>query len=347
MTGPDIIDLTAPPGPGAGFLGASLIPARGLMLLQARARLADGREVAVIHAPARSALPGLLDGGAADFQGNASFSFGGAVLAPFANRIRGRFDPATRSIEAMVAGRALRLPANGGGKAPGAEQYAIHGRILATPVSAMQVQPASASGVIEAGDFGVGWPSSTRLTIVWTLSTAALGLRVEARNVGTQPTPIGLGWHPYFALPSGLRDQARLRLPAGARLPVNDYDEVLPTGQVLPVAGTDFDFRAGVALGDRYLDDCFTELARDAAGQVVCEVTDPAASYGLRITSASPHIQAIQTFTAPGRAFVVVEPQFNLANPYGAEWGGRETGMVLLPPGGAASYDATLTLFTP
>ncbi len=128
---------------------------------------------------------------------------------------------------------------------------------------------------------------------------------------------------------------------------MNNYDEVLPTGQVLPVAGTPFDFRAGAALGDRYLDDCFTALDRDTAGTVVCEVSDPAAGYGLRITSASQHIGAIQTFTAPGRPFVVVEPQFNLANPYGAEWAGRDTGMVLLPPGAAASYDATLALFTP
>ena len=347
MSGLEIIDLTAPSAPGAGFLGASLIPTRALMLLYLRARLADGREVAVIHAPERSLVPGLLDGGAADFQGNASFSFGGAVLAPFANRIRGRFDAASRSIETSIAGHRLRLPANGGGAAPGAERYAIHGRILATPVTGLQVQPGSASGVIDAGDFGVGWPSSTRLGISWTLSAVALTLRVEASNVGREPTPIGLGWHPYFALPSGQRAQARLRLPASARLPVNDYDEVLPTGQVLPVAGTSFDFRGGAALGDRYLDDCFTALDRNAEGAVVCEVIDAAAAYGLRVTSTSPHIRAVQTFTAPGRPFVEVEPQFNLANPYGAEWGGRETGMVLLPPGATVSYDATLTLFTP
>ena len=343
----EIIELTAPPSTGAGFLGASLIPSRALMLLGLRARLADGWVVEVIHAPERNALPGLLNGGAADFQGNASFSFGAAVLAPFANRIRGRFDAATRSVETVIAGRRLQLPANGGGKAPGAEQYAIHGCILAAPITALKVQPSEASGVIEAGDFGVGWPSAMRLTVTWTLSAAALTLRVAARNVGQEPTPIGLGWHPYFALPSGQRDQARLRLPARTRLPVNDYDEVLPTGQVLPVSGTPFDFRAGAALGARYLDDCFTDLERNAAGEVECEVTDPAAGYGLRITSASPHIRAIQTFTAPGRPFVVVEPQFNLANPYGAEWGGRDTGMVLLPPGGVASYDATLSLFTP
>ncbi len=199
----EIIDLVAPPAPGAGFLAASLIPSRALMLWRLRARLADGREVEVIHAPARSALPGLLDGGAADFQGNASFSFGGAVLAPFANRIRGRYDAATRSIETVVAGRRLRLPTNGGGTAPGAERTAIHGYILATPISALKMQPGSASGVIEAGDFGVGWPSATRLTITWALSAAALTLRVEARNTGAEPTPMGLGWHPYFALPSG------------------------------------------------------------------------------------------------------------------------------------------------
>ena len=35
--------------------------------------------------------------------------------------------------------------------------------------------------------------------------------RLAYRSVRSEP--MGIGWHPYFALPSGRRDQARLHLP--------------------------------------------------------------------------------------------------------------------------------------
>lgn len=348
------VNLELDHGSESGFVDAQLLPGRGLMLAQARARLAGGRLVQVLFAPGPDEVARALNGGPQDFMGNASYAFGAAVLAPFANRIRGIHSAADRTIETCIHGHRLRLPANGGGKASGAEQYAIHGLILAEPVIDLRTERgrgyARAWGVIRAGDFGVGWPSSTELEIEWSLRAEALSLRVLARNAGAVQTPIGLGWHPYFAIPSGRRDQARMRVPGRSRLAVNNYDEVLPTGAITPVVGTAYDFRAagGRSLGNQYLDDCFVELDRTPAGETVCEVIDPAAQYGLRIISSSPQVSAVQTFTAPGKPFVVIEPQFNWANPYGAEWPpGQATGMVLLEPGQAVSYDVTLELFVP
>ena len=70
------------------FVGASFIPQRALMLFQARARFPDGREFDVLAAPAPAEAAEALDGGPQDFMGNASFSFGAALLVPYANRIR-------------------------------------------------------------------------------------------------------------------------------------------------------------------------------------------------------------------------------------------------------------------
>jgi len=148
-------------------------------------------------------------------------------------------------------------------------------------------------------------------------------------------------------LPSGDRRQARLRVPARSWVRVNNYDEVLPTGEIAPTADGEFDFDkpAGRALGERYLDDCFTDLRREA-GLAVAEIRDPAAGIGLRIASSSPQVSAFQVYAPPDKAFVVVEPQFNLADPFGAEWGGRDTGMAEVPAGGAVSYEARVTAFT-
>jgi galactose mutarotase-like enzyme len=334
------------PAEGAAFLDAEILPGRGMMLLQAKLRLPGGEVVDAIEAPTPDEAASRLDGGPEDFAGNGSFSFGGAILAPFANRIRGRALKDAREIETTIVGRSVRLPRNWGGKAPGAEPYAIHGLILDAAVTWRQDDPAHVSGWLDAGDFGGRWPGRLRLGFEWRLSGGALILRVRAQNVGETPAPVGIGWHPYFRLPSGRRDQARLFVPAAERVVVNNYDEVLPTGQIEEVAGTAYDFTAaaGRPLDDRYLDDCFTDLKR-SEGRALTRVLDPASGVGLEIASPSPKVRAFQVYAPPDKAFVVVEPQFNLADPCGAEWDGRDTGLAMVPPGGAASFEAQVTAF--
>jgi galactose mutarotase-like enzyme len=336
----------APPN-GPAFVEAQVLPGRGMMLLQARLRLASGDVIEAIEAPSAPTAAAKLNGGADDFAGSASFGFGGAILAPFANRIRGRQLPASREIETDVAGQTVRLPRNWGGKRPGAEQYAMHGLILDARAQWRQDDPAHVSGWLDAGDFGGRWPGRLRLGFEWRLSGGTLTLRVRAQNVGATTAPVGIGWHPYFRLPSGARAQARLCVPAASRVVVNDYDEVLPTGELAPVTGTAYDFcaAAGRPLGDLGLDDCFTGLHR-SEGRAVVQVRDPAAGVGLTIASPSPRVRAFQIYAPPDQPFVVVEPQFNLADPFGVEWGGRDTGIAMVPPGGAASYEAQLSAFS-
>lgn len=344
--GAPIIRLTAPAGDGERFIHADIAPGRGMMLLQATATIPHIGEVGVLASPPLDAMAARLDGGPEDFAGNAAFGFGGAILAPFANRVRGRLDAERRLIETQVMGRPVALPANWGGKAQGAETYAMHGLILDRAVDQLERAPdgASATGVIHAGDFGHGWPGDITLAVTWRLWPRALTLTIKAVNVGEEPSPIGLGWHPYLALPSGRREQARLTLPAKSRVIVNNYDDVLPTGSLTPVADTPYDFSRGDALGCLYLDDCFTDLVRNDDGEVVVEVADPAARYAVRVSSPSTNVMAVQTYAPLDQAFVVVEPQFNLADPYGAAWRGRDTGMVVLAPGETTTYEARIDL---
>jgi galactose mutarotase-like enzyme len=237
----------------------------------------------------------------------------------------------------------VRLPRNWGGKGRGAEQYAMHGLILDAGVTFAQPSPDRVTGRLDAGDLGGRWPSRTELGFEWRLAGGELRLALEARNTGAEGLPIGLGWHPYFALPSGDRRQARLRLAAGRRVEVNDYDEVLPTGRLLSTAGTPYDFGGpqGAALGDLYLDDCFTALSEPAV-----EVRDPAAGLGLRIAWLTRDVKAVQVYAPPDKAFVVVEPQFNLADPFGAVWPpGTDTGMAWLEPGGSLTYEVRVSAF--
>jgi aldose 1-epimerase len=191
--------------------------------------------------------------------------------------------------------------------------------------------------------------SATEVAFENVLRSDSFTLTVTARNAGSELLPMGIGWHPYFTLPSGEREKARLHLPARHRTLVNDYDEVLPTGEVAPVAGTPYDFSppGGRPLGDLSLDDCFVDLETEDE-RVVLEVVDPAAAYGLRISAGAPPVRAVQVFGPPDRKIIVVEPQFNWADPFGPQWGpGVDTGMALLEPGASVVYSARLELFTP
>jgi aldose 1-epimerase len=61
-----------------------------MMLLQASGRIPDLGEVDLIHAPPLRDAAAQLDArGPDDFAGNLTFRFGGGILLPYANRIRG------------------------------------------------------------------------------------------------------------------------------------------------------------------------------------------------------------------------------------------------------------------
>lgn len=333
----------------SGVVEAQIAPGRGMMLLQARGRTPGGALQDLIASPALAEMPAILDGGADDFAGNAAFSFGGAILLPFANRIRGRPLAHLRAIEADLGVAKARLPRNWGGRSPGAEQYAMHGLILDLPFADLETSPGVLRGRVVDHDFGGRWPSRVDIDITWRLAAGALELTVLVENVGPDPTPVGIGWHPYFRIQSGRREQARLRLPAAGRLLVNNYDEVLPTGVVSQIGDSAYDFSGpdGRALGDLHLDDCFVDLARAASGGFTIGIADPAAGCELVLSTHSPQIQAVQIYAPPERAILVVEPQFNWPDPFGRVWpDGAPTGMVLLKPGARASYQVT-TRFRP
>ncbi|HEY0511455.1 MAG TPA: aldose 1-epimerase [Thermoanaerobaculia bacterium] len=353
--GEPVISLERPrPSAGKpGFLSAHILPGRGMMTLQVRARLPGLGEADLLASPPLEQAARFVADHAERFPGNVSYLIGGAILIPYANRIRGTLSADGKTIAARVLGREVTLPANAGGRRPGAEQYAMHGLVLDSRVGEIERRTTeeedAVRGVLHAGDFGQGWPSGTDLTFENVLRSDSFTLTITARNVGRETLPMGIGWHPYFALPSGRREQARLHLPARSRTLVNDYDEVLPTGEVAPVAGTPYDFSApgGRPVGGLYLDDCFVDL-ETTAGEVVAEVVDPISSYGLRVVAASPPVRAIQVYAPPDKGFIVVEPQFNRADPFGPEWGpDADTGMALLAPGESVAYSARLELFTP
>jgi len=323
------------------IIQAEIVPGMGMNIYQLRAWLPGKGVIEMLEAPPIEAA-------------THSARVGGGILLPWANRMRGKVSADEKTLETRALGRKLILPANRRGKEPGAERHSIHGLFLARAMDRVETfsaaDHASVAGSLDAGDFNGHWLSKTQVAVTAMLKQGTFAFDVVAKNTGSEPLPVGIGWHPFFLYPSGQRGQVRLRLPARRRALVNNYDDVFPTGQLVAVKGTRYDFspHGGAPLNDLYLDDCFVDLERTAEGHTVAELSDPAARYGVRIRATSPQVRAIQVFAPLTRKVVAVEPQFNLADPFGKVWGPEvDTGMVTLRPGESVTYSVRLELFVP
>ena len=330
------------------FLSATILPGRGMNLLQITANLPGKGVVEIFATPPVDQVAKALSG---DKFGNMSFStFGGAYLVPYANRVRGTLSQDGQSITTEWHGKKLVLPANWGGKNPGAERHSIHGLILTRKADDLQISKdeSSVTATIHAGNFDGHWLSSTDLVIRITLREDSVDSTIIAKNVGKEAEPIGIGWHPYFAIPSGQRDQVRLHIPATQHVEANNLDDVFPTGKITTVKGTRYDFTApqGKLIGNELYDESFSGLVR-SYGKVRVDLIDPAAHYGIHIDGISPEIKTVQFYAPKDKPFVALEEQFNFGDPFSKVWKEMDTGMVTLAPGQSTTWRVQLQLFTP
>jgi len=333
------------------FTSVTVLPGRGMEVLQITASFPGKGEVEVLASPDLATAARTLDQEDNEF-GAKGYAMGSAFLVPYPNRIRGKLSADGNTLTTEWQGHTLTLPANNIGKLPTAERHAMHGLILKSKTDDVKVAKIAGgeevTGTIHAGDFGGHWLSKTDLEFSIKLTADAVDASVVAKNVGGEAEPMAIAWHPYFNLPSGDRTQAKLRIPAESIAEVDGYDNVFPTGKVLPVEGTRYDLRVpgGKALGQEFFDDNWNHIDwKDGAATV--EVIDPAAHYGAKIEGLSKEIKAIQSYAPVTAKFVAVEHQYNFGDPFGKEWGKTDTGMVTLKPGESTKWHVRVRVFVP
>ena len=344
------------------FLSLTVLPGRGMNVFQITANLPGKGEIPVLWSTTLEALAAKMTGKAPDDAwGNASFSCCGAFLVPYPNRIIGKLSPDEQTLTTEWHGKQIVLPANWHDSTnPDKDKHAMHGLILDMPAQDVQTvkipDGESVTAVMHAGDFGgdssgpnrVHWLSKTDLSFVISLTGKAVDATIVAKNVGNEEEPMAIGWHPYFSIPSGQHEQALLHVPGEQVAEVNNYQDVFPTGKLVPVKGTKWDFlaREGKPLDNTYLDDNWSKLQR-TSGAVEVTLTDPASNYGVKVLGLSPDIRTVQVYSPPGKPFAAIEEQFNFADPFGKEWHGMNTGMVTLKPGESVEWHVRLELFQP
>ncbi|MGK6356775.1 aldose epimerase family protein [Sphingomonas sp. DT-207] len=168
-------------------------------------------------------------------------NFFGVSVGRYANRIaHGRFS---------LDGREYRLEINNG-------PHHLHGgagfdQALWTIVSVGEGDEAHVELELVSPDGEGGYPGTLRVTARYTLDDRDQ-LRIDYRATTDAPTIVNLTNHALFNLAGeGARSNVlaqRLMLHASSYTPVDST--LIPTGELAPIAGTPFDFRAPRAIGD-------------------------------------------------------------------------------------------------
>ena len=175
-----------------------------------------------------------------------------------------------------------------------------------------------------------GWPFPLEVQIAYELGEEGLLVETRARNLGEADAPFAAGQHPYLSAGSGRVDECVLQFAAAERI-LTDPERQLPAGRE-PVAGGDYDFSAGRAIGTLQIDHAFVR-----AGDTVRLRGRDGRTVELWVDDAYPLIQlytgdtlapprrrlglACEPMSAPPNALASGEGLVRLAP--GGEWVGR------------------------
>lgn len=259
---------------------------------------------------------------------------GHPVLFPFPNRLRdGRF---------TFEGKTYQLPLN---EATG--QHAIHGFTPRNPWRVVGTD-AGADFASIAGQFRLSqdlpsargyWPADFSLTLTYQLTPTMIRVEAVVENPDTGPLPFGLGYHPYFCIPTApgaAADELVLTVIADMMW---EAEGGIPTGRQLPMPA-DLWFGSPRPVGQAQLDTLFGGLANNRCGFIATD-SNPwyVADLSHRIlpgkltVEATPAFRELLLFTPPHRKAVAIEPYTCASDAPNLADRGIDSGWIILPPG--------------
>lgn len=331
-------------GKEAELLSATLLPGRGMNVFQITAMIPGHGEVPLLMSPPIGEAADILNGKGGDAYGASSTTLGGAILLPWAQQLTGAESNTPGILQADWNGRRLSFPALDHGT------RSVEGLLLNRAADSVKSEVLSdgqsAQAVYNPGDFGGSWPSTMQVTVTAALTAHDLDLTVTAKNTGQQAMPMGIGWQPHFAIPSGDRANALISIPSQAVVEV-DHRTGLPTGKIVPVddSARDFSHARGSKLGTAALNETYTSLQTGASAGPVAEISDPAYNLKVSIIPMSASITSMHVIAPAEKSWVSVGPDTNLDDPFGPEWGNPENaGMVTLAPGATMTWKVRIEI---
>ena len=211
----------------------------------------------------------------------------GACVGPFAGRIAGG--------RCAVEGKQIRLDSeegvhlHGGKAAWGRRFWHVH-TVEADAITLTLTCPHDENG----------YPGNVAASVTYRLQDNELHIVHQATT--DRPTLLNMTNHSYFDLSGkGDIDAQRLQVKADRYLEVDDT--LLPTGKLLPVEGTTYDFRKEQKIGATGMDDTF--VFDGVEGEVISLFSK---STGLRMQVMTNQPAAV-IFTPPDRTSICFETQ--------------------------------------
>ena len=346
--GRDPVVLSRAAGNGAGsasevpeFLSVTLLPGLGMDVLQITARMPGMLEAPLLMAPT---LEEVADGTLPAPRGVNDVH--GAIELPWGGALEGTTNLLATSLTTEWSGHTIVVPTNP--KAPtGLAEGGLLDSVDTDSVQQMSSPVAqSAMGKFSATDFDGHWPSKIESTVTVTLGATTLDLDVVAMNAGVQPAPVGIGWHPRFALDGTDRHGVMVRMPNGEQLELGSRHEGIPTGKVLQGSGNaDFLGHPGT-LSASGVD---AAIAHPRGSSLdpgpLAEMRNVQAGYGIRLIAMSSNTQEMQVFAPAGADYVSLGAQTNLDDPFGRAWSTSEEPIKVLQPGQSVEWKVRLEIF--
>ncbi|MGW0827945.1 aldose epimerase family protein [Streptomyces sp. NPDC002845] len=244
----------------------------------------------------------------------------GALVGRYANRIAGGRFPLDGRVYVLARNNApnsLHGGQNGFDKQVWEAEPVRHG------VRLFRVSP----------DGEEGFPGRLEVSVTYSLDASG-ALRIAYEAVTDAPTVVNLTNHSYWNLggaASGNAGGHELRVDASRLTPVDA--DLIPTGELAPVEGTRFDFRAARKVGSGYDHNFVLDKGVTEGAVEVAELHDPASGRVLTVATTEPGLQLytadhLSTPFAPGDG-VALETQHFPDSPNRPEFPSTELG-----PGG-------------